>query len=287
MVSSIIQSAATLVIGVILGIVFAWKLGLVGLACAPLVVSTGFVRLHVVVLKDQQNKKSHEQSAQLACEAASAIRTVASLTREEDCLHLYSSSLEEPLRNSNRTALWSNFLYAITQAMSFFVIALVFWYGARLVSFQEYGTFEFFVALQSTVFGAIQAGNVFSFVPDMSSAKGAASDIVDLLDSIPTIDAESTEGKVPQNVQGKIRFENIHFRYPTRPGVRVLRGLDLTVEPGTYVALVGASGCGKSTTIQLIERFYDPQAGTVYVSVFIVCDPDGLILTCSFCPAVG
>ena len=55
-------------------------------------------------------------------------------------------------------------------------------------------------------------------------------DIVDLLDSMPTIDAESTEGKVPQNVQGKIRFENIHFRYPTRPGVRVLRGLDLTVD---------------------------------------------------------
>ena len=120
-------------------------------------------------------------------------------------------------------------------------------------------------ALQSTTFSAIQAGNVFSFVPDMSSAKGAASDIIDLLDSKPSIDAESTEGSVPQNVQGRIRFENIHFRYPTRPGVRVLRGLDLTVEPGTYVALVGASGCGKSTTIQLIERFYDPLAGNVFV----------------------
>ena len=118
----------------------------------------------------------------------------------------------------------------------------------------------------STVFGAIQAGNVFSFVPDMSSAQGAASDIVRLMDIVPEVDAESTEGKVPQNVQGHIRVEDVHFRYPTRPGVRVLRDLNLTVEPGTYVALVGASGCGKSTTIQLIERFYDPLAGTVYVS---------------------
>ncbi|GJE98503.1 multidrug resistance-associated ABC transporter [Phanerochaete sordida] len=262
---AIIQSAATLIIGVILGIIFAWKLGLVGLACVPLVVSAGFIRLHVVVLKDQKNKKAHEQSAQLACEAAGSIRTVASLTREEDCLRLYSESLEGPLQESKSSALWSNLLYAVTQAMSFFVIALVFWYGSRLVAAQEYGTFQFFVALQTTVFGAIQAGNVFSFVPDMSSAKGAAADIIDLLDARPTIDAESTEGKVPQNVQGRIRFENIHFRYPTRPGVRVLRDLNLTVEPGTYVALVGASGCGKSTTIQLVERFYDPLVGTVYL----------------------
>jgi ATP-binding cassette, subfamily B (MDR/TAP), member 1 len=100
---------------------------------------------------------------------------------------------------------------------------------------------------QSTVFGAVQAGNVFSFVPDVSSAKGAASDIIRLLDSMPEIDAESTEGTQIATSQGRIRLENIHFRYPTRPGVRVLRDLSITVEPGTYIALVGASGCGKST----------------------------------------
>jgi ATP-binding cassette, subfamily B (MDR/TAP), member 1 len=88
---------------------------------------------------------------------------------------------------------------------------------------------------------------VFAFVPDVSSARGAAADIVQLLDSQPEVDSESTEGKTPQNVKGHIRVQDVHFRYPTRPGVRVLRGLNLTVEPGTYVALVGASGCGKST----------------------------------------
>jgi hypothetical protein len=101
----------------------------------------------VVVLKDQANKLSHSSSAQLACEAAGSIRTVAALTREDDCCALYSKSLEEPLRHSNRTAIWSNGLFSISQAMSFFVISLIFWYGSILVSHLEFSTFQFFVGL--------------------------------------------------------------------------------------------------------------------------------------------
>jgi len=117
------------------------------------------------------------------------------------------------------------------------------------------------------VFGASQAGNAFAFVPDVSSAKAAGSDIIKLIDSVPEIDADSKEGKVVDShvIKGRLQFDNIHFRYPTRPGVRVLRDLSFDVEPGTYIALVGASGSGKSTIIQLIERFYDPLAGDIYM----------------------
>ena len=99
------------------------------------------------MLKDQANKKAHEGSAHLACEAAGSIRTVASLTREDDCCDLYSQSLEIPLQQSNRTAIWSGLLFSFSQAMVFFVIALVFWYGSLLVSKREYAIFQFFVGL--------------------------------------------------------------------------------------------------------------------------------------------
>lgn len=97
------------------------------------------------------------------------------------------------------------------------------------------------------------------------SAKGAAAKIVRLFDREIEIDSENPEGNPLENAHGHISFKNVHFRYPTRPSVRVLRGLNLTVKPGEFVALVGPSGCGKSTIIQLIERFYDPILGSVEI----------------------
>lgn len=116
-------------------------------ACYPLVISAGYIRLRVIVLKDQTNKKSHSSSAHLACEAAGAIRTVASLGREEDCCRQYSASLEDPLRRTYKSGLLSNLTYSLSQSMGFWVIALIFWYGSRLVANLELPMFNFFVSL--------------------------------------------------------------------------------------------------------------------------------------------
>ncbi|KAM0748317.1 P-loop containing nucleoside triphosphate hydrolase protein [Meredithblackwellia eburnea MCA 4105] len=261
----ILQSTFTLIVGSIVGLSYGWRVALVGIACFPLTIAAGFVRLRVVVLKDAKNKKAHEQSAQMACEAAGAIRTVASLTREEDCCNIYSNYLEKPQQESNRTAVISNAYYSLSQSLTFPVIALIFWYGSHLLVEGRISSRTFFIAMISVVFGSIQAGNVFSFVPDMSKARGAADDVVRLLDARPEIDAEEPVGNKFVDGHGHIVFKDVHFRYPTRPHVRVLRGLELEVKPGQFVAIVGPSGCGKSTLIQLVERFYDPLAGTVEV----------------------
>jgi len=218
---TITSSIVTVILGSIIGLCYGWKLSLIaiGTSChrdsitllmilqhafhsfcavsnalltyedewADFLASAfsftgGYVRLRVVVLKDQVNKKLHEESAQVACEAAGAIRTVASLVREDDCCAIYSKSLEGPLKTSNRTAFWSTGLFALTQSLAFWVIALVFWYGSRLVASNEYNTMQFFTVLmvwlascqsepkadnpclwQSVTFSAIQSGNVFSF----------------------------------------------------------------------------------------------------------------------------
>ncbi|KAJ7501193.1 P-loop containing nucleoside triphosphate hydrolase protein [Mycena galericulata] len=261
---AIIECIATLATGWIVGLIFVWKLGLISIACSPLLFFTGYIRLRVIVMKDEQNKLSHADSAQVACESAASVRTVAALTAEEHCCARYSESLLRPLQDAKRAAALSSLLYATSQTTVYWVISLIFWYGSVLVSRQECTTFQFFITLMAATFGSMNAGNVFSFAPDVSVAKSAGSAIMKLLESGPGIPPFSpAPSDEAEKSAGHLKFDNVQFTYPTRLGTKVLRGLSFEAKPGQYIALVGASGSGKSTVIQLIERFYEYDAGKI------------------------
>jgi ABC-type multidrug transport system fused ATPase/permease subunit len=97
----------------------------------------------------------------------------------------------------------------------------------------------------------------------VSSARGAAFKVFEIIDRVPDINADSTAGLSPERVQGSIEFKNVSFKYPTRPDLTILKNLSLKIHPGQTVAFVGPSGSGKSTTIQLVQRFYDALSGQV------------------------
>lgn len=260
---AIVQSISTLLIGAIISLIYGWKLALVVIACVPFTLCAGFVRLKLVVQKDVKVRRVHLSTSHMACESASAIRTVASLTREDDCLQRYEAALQKASRVAKNAALWGNIFYALSQSTAYFVIALGFWYGYRLVMRLEYTSSQFFTIFTAVVFGSIQAGNIFNFVPDVSNAASAGTNMFALLDQKPEIDIQSEEGIVLDHCEGHLRFEHVEFEYPSRPGIKVLRNVSMDILPGTHCALVGSSGCGKSTTIQLIERFYDVQRGRI------------------------
>jgi ATP-binding cassette, subfamily B (MDR/TAP), member 1 len=97
----------------------------------------------------------------------------------------------------------------------------------------------------------------------ITSGRGAAAKLYSTIDLVPSIDSASEEGLKPSTVVGEISLENIDFNYPARPDVQILKNLNITFPTGKTTALVGASGSGKSTIISLVERFYDPLAGSV------------------------
>lgn len=92
------------------------------------------------------------------------------------------------------------------------------------------------------MFGTQNAGSVFAFAPEIASAKEAARSLKDQLDTVPSIDTWSTEGKRVEQISGRIEVRNVYFSYPSRPNESVLSGITFTAEPGKYIALVGASG---------------------------------------------
>ncbi|EHK18823.1 uncharacterized protein TRIVIDRAFT_80699 [Trichoderma virens Gv29-8] len=262
---TLLMMSTTLIAAIVLSVSIGWKLSLVCTACIPILLGCGFFRFWLLAHFQRRSKAAYAASATFASEAISAIRTVAALTREEDVLKLYHDSLVEQQRRSLRSVLKSSLLYAASQSFNFLVFALGFWYGGTLIGKGEYNLFQFFLCFMAIVFGAQSAGSIFSFAPDMGKAHHAAKELKVLFDRQPTIDTWSEEGLPLPEVEGSLEFRDVHFRYPTRPEQPVLRGLNLTVQPGQYVALVGASGCGKSTTIALLERFYDPLSGGVYI----------------------
>lgn len=112
--------------------------------------------------------------------------------------------------------------------------------------------------------GADNIARTAPFLESFATARGCAANLFKVIDLPSKIDPLSTDGKLLNyGLRGDVEFQDVFFRYPSRPEIIVHRGLNIKIRTGQTVALVGSSGCGKSTCIQLLQRFYDPVFGSV------------------------
>uniref|UniRef100_A0A3Q2CPU0 Bile salt export pump n=1 Tax=Cyprinodon variegatus TaxID=28743 RepID=A0A3Q2CPU0_CYPVA len=130
---------------------------------------------------------------------------------------------------------------------------------------REITTYLCFRVISAIVTSGTALGRASSYTPDYAKAKISAARFFQLLDRVPTISVYSNRGEKWDNFQGNLEFIDCKFTYPTRPDIQVLNGLNVSVKPGQTLAFVGSSGCGKSTSVQLLERFYDPDHGKVLI----------------------
>jgi len=144
----------------------------------------------------------------------------------------------------------------------FGAIAAVIWYGARLIHHGDMSMGDLTSFLMLTIFIGASIGSIADLYAQIQKAIGATEKLMEILDETPE---EHTEGEISHHIKGSINFKNLSFSYPNRVDMEVLSSINLTVAEGEQVALVGASGAGKSTITQLLMRFYQGYEGNLLI----------------------
>ena len=197
----------------------------------------------------------------VAEETIAGIRTVRSFARESHEVGRYEEAVDRSYRLAARRAVAIGGFRGFIGFVGYGAVALVVWYGGRQVLSGDLTIGELTAFLLYTGIVAVSIGALAGLYAEFMRAVGSSRRVFELLDQKGNL--EMGGGQPVGEVTGSLCFEDVDFSYPARPDFAVLRGFELTVEPGEVVALVGPSGAGKSTVASLIPRFYDPTRGRI------------------------
>ncbi len=213
--------------------------------------------------RDSQDRIADASS--LATETLTAAQTVQSFTGEAHESRRFSESIQRSFETAvSRIRARAAFsMVAVTGMFSMLIIVL--WIGARAVLAGEMTGGELGQFVLYAMFVAMSAAMLSDVWGELQRAAGAMERLAELLEVQPQIRAPANPVELPDTREGRISFSDVSFNYPSRPDTRALDGFSLDIDPGEKIAFVGPSGAGKTTTFQLLMRFYDPQAGLVLV----------------------
>lgn len=258
--------------GLVLMMLTSAKLTALVLLIVPAVIIPILVlgrRLRVI---SRENQDWIAASSGSASEALTAVQTVQAFTHEKISRRQFSDVTEQSFDSAKRRI-------ATRAAMTMIVIFLIFtgvlgvlWIGANDVraDVMSSGALIQFVIYAVMVAGAVAAlSEIWS---ELQRAAGATERLIELLQTVDSVQDHDVPLTLAKPVRGRIQFDNVTFSYPARPGVKALDDVDLVIEPGETVAFVGPSGAGKTTIIQMILRFYDPQAGRILLDGHALSD---------------
>ncbi|MES2712360.1 MAG: ABC transporter transmembrane domain-containing protein [Pseudomonadota bacterium] len=196
-------------------------------------------------------------------ETIAGIRTVQAFTQEASAHASFQTAAEASVNTALRRIRVRAGLILAVILLGFGAVTFALWVGGHDVVAGRMTGGELSAFVLYAILLATSAAALSEVWGEVQRAAGAAERIDEVLDAVPAIAPPAAPAILPRPMRGRIAFEDVHFAYPTRPAQKALDGFSLTVEPGETVALVGPSGAGKTTILQLLLRFYDPQSGTV------------------------
>ncbi|KAM7509591.1 hypothetical protein LguiA_020044 [Lonicera macranthoides] len=259
-----VMHTSVFVSGLAFSTYFSWRLALVAFPTLLLLIIPGLIYGKYLLFLSKKSFKEYSLANGIIEQALVSIKTVYSFTAERNIIDKYSTILDRTTKLGIKQGIAKGLAVGST-GLSFAIWALLAWYGSRLVMYKGESGGRIYAAGISFVMSGLSLGTALPEVKYFTEASVAASRIFHRIDRVPQIDSEAKEGLVLQNIRGELKFESVFFTYPSRPTCTVLKGFNLMIEAGKTVALVGASGSGKSTAIALVQRFYDADCGIVNI----------------------
>ncbi len=265
----------TLVAGVALITYLSWKLTLFMLATFPVLVISAIVFGKFI---RKISKKAQDELANtniIVEETFQSIQAVKAFTNEQFEVNRYTKSLNKVLQEALKAAtLRGGFVSFIIFALFGGIVGVV-WFGARLVAQGDLILADLLTFIFYTAFIGGSVGGLGDIYAQLQKTIGASDRILEILQDPSEMDV--TDNSISEAIDfGKIEIQDVHFSYPSRPSVEILKGISITIEPGQKVAIVGTSGTGKSTLAQLMMRFYQPNAGAILMGGQNIQDLDVL-----------
>uniref|UniRef100_A0A665WBC6 Bile salt export pump n=1 Tax=Echeneis naucrates TaxID=173247 RepID=A0A665WBC6_ECHNA len=264
-IGMIVNSLTNIGVAIIMSFYFSWKLTLLILCFLPFIALSGGFQAKMLTGFAKQDKQAMEAAGQISGEALNNIRTIAGLGKEKNFVEMFEAQLDAPYQAALKKANVYGACYGFAQCVIFLTNSASYRFGGYLVRQEGLHFSLVFRVISAIVTSGTALGRASSYTPDYAKAKISAARFFQLLDRVPQINVYSDRGDKWDNFQGNIEFIDCKFTYPTRPDIQVLNGLNVSVKPGQTLAFVGSSGCGKSTSVQLLERFYDPNHGRVLI----------------------
>ncbi|XP_075685519.1 bile salt export pump-like [Rhinoderma darwinii] len=264
-IGMIVNSLTNIGVAIIIAFYFSWKLSLVIMCFLPFLALSGALQARMLTGFANQDKQAMESAGRISSEALGNIRTIAGIAKEKRFIEMYEEQLEEPYRSAIKKANVYGLCFGFAQCIIFIANSVSYRYGGYLVEVEGLHYSFVFRVISSIVTSGTALGRASSYTPDYAKAKISAARFFKLVDRVPKICVYKDVGDKWNDFKGSIDFIDCKFTYPTRPDIQVLNGLNVSVKPGQTLAFVGSSGCGKSTSVQILERFYDPDLGKVII----------------------
>ena len=250
--------------GIVLAAIFTWQIALMAMGVLPILAVAMSIQVQIMMGQTSDKKSENPEIGGLTGETLNSMRTVTSFGLQKDIVSRHDVMLKKDKMKMNALCRKS-IGFGLSFSLQHWAWSLLLWFGAWIIDNSSNVNFEdFSIAIFAFFFGLFGMSMAGSGATDTKAAVNAISTIFRLLDRLTKIDPKSTAGVTPKDkLSGEISLNSIEFTYPARTEQTVCDDLHFEVVAGEKIGVVGSSGSGKSTIIQLIERFYDPSSGQV------------------------